>query len=163
ISLNGIVYAESVRTGGDKLDEAIVNYVRRQYNMLIGETTAELIKQQIGTAFPGHEILEIEVVGRHISAGVPRSFTLNSNEVLDALAEPLSNSVSAVKLALECTPPELGSDVAERGIVLTGGGALLSGLDRLLSEQTGLPVVVADDPLTSVARGGGMLLQMIDH
>ncbi|WP_423823374.1 rod shape-determining protein [Salinisphaera sp. SPP-AMP-43] len=163
ISLNGIVYAESVRTGGDKLDEAIVNYVRRQYNMLIGETTAESIKHQIGTAFPGHEIKEIEVVGRHMSAGVPRSFTLNSNEVLDALQEPLSNIVSAVKLALESTPPELGSDVAERGIVLTGGGALLADLDKLLSEETGLPVIVADDPLTCVARGGGILLEMLDR
>src|SRR5699024_5657337 len=131
ISLNGIVYAESVRTGGDKLDEAIVNYVRRQYNMLIGESTAEIIKQKIGTAFPGHEILEIEVVGRHISAGVPRSFTLNSNEVLDALSEPLSTIVSAVKLALECTPPELGSAVAERGIVLTGRGALRAYLGQM--------------------------------
>ncbi|MDA3920659.1 MAG: rod shape-determining protein [Salinisphaera sp.] len=163
ISLNGIVYAESVRTGGDKFDEAIVNYVRRQYNMLIGEATAESIKHRIGTAFPGHEIKEIEVVGRHLSAGVPRSFTLNSNEVLDALQEPLSNITSAVKVALECTPPELGSDVAERGIVLTGGGALLGDLDKLISEETGLPVIVADDPLTCVARGGGILLEMIDR
>jgi len=163
ISLNGIVYAESVRTGGDKVDEAIVNYVRRQYNMLIGEATAESIKHQIGTAFPGHEVKEIEVVGRHLSAGLPRAFTLNSNEVLDALQEPLSNITSAVKLALESTPPELGSDVAERGIVLTGGGALLADLDKLISEETGLPVIVADDPLTCVARGGGILLEMIDR
>ena len=163
ISLNGIVYAESVRTGGDKVDEAIVNYVRRQYNMLIGEATAESIKHQIGTAFPGHEVKEIEVVGRHLSAGLPRAFTLNSNEVLDALQEPLSNITSAVKLALESTPPELGSDVAERGIVLTGGGALLADLDKLISEETGLPVIVADDPLTCMARGGGILLEMIDR
>ena len=163
ISLNGIVYAESVRTGGDKFDEAIVNYVRRQYNMLIGEATAEAIKHQIGTAFPGHEIKEIEVVGRHMSAGVPRRFTLNSNEILDALTEPLANITSAVRLALESTPPELGSDVAERGIVLTGGGALLADLDKLISEETGLPVIVADDPLTCVARGGGILLEMIDR
>src|SRR5699024_9353037 len=144
-------------------DEAIVNYVRRQYNMLIGEATAESIKHQIGTAFPGHEIKEIEVVGRHLSAGVPRSFTLNSNEVLDALQEPLSGIVGAVRTALESTPPELGSDVAERGIVLTGGGALLSDLDKLISEETGLPAIVADDPLTCVARGGGILLEMIDR
>lgn len=163
ISLNGIVYAESVRTGGDTFDEAIVNYVRRQYNMLIGEATAESIKHQVGTAFPGHEIKEIEVVGRHLSAGVPRSFTLNSNEILDALQEPLSNIVGAVRTALESTPPELGSDVAERGIVLTGGGALLADLDKLISEETGLPVIVADDPLTCVARGGGILLEMIDR
>ncbi len=163
IALNGIVYAESVRTGGDKFDEAIVNYIRRQYNMLIGEATAESIKQQIGTAFPGHEIKEIEVVGRHLAAGVPRSFTLNSNEVLDALQEPLANITSAVKLALESTPPELGSDVAERGIVLTGGGALLTDLDHLIAEETGLPVFAAEDPLTCVARGGGILLEMIDR
>lgn len=163
ISLNGIVYAESVRTGGDTFDEAIVNYVRRQYNMLIGEATAESIKHQVGTAFPGHEIKEIEVVGRHLSAGVPRSFTLNSNEVLDALQEPLSNIVGAVRTALESTPPELGSDVAERGIVLTGGSALLVDLDKLISEETGLPVIVAEDPLTCVARGGGILLEMIDR
>ncbi|MDX1496477.1 MAG: rod shape-determining protein [Salinisphaeraceae bacterium] len=163
ISLNGIVYAASARIGGDKFDEAIINYVRRQYNMLIGESTAEMIKHRIGTAFPGHEVMELEVVGRHLSAGVPRSFTLNSNEVLDALQEPLQNIITAVKTALESTPPELGSDVAERGIVLTGGGALLTDLDKLLSEETGLPVIIADDPLTCVARGGGAMLEMMDR
>ncbi len=163
ISLNGIVYAESVRVGGDKFDEAIVNYVRRQYNMLIGDTTAERIKQEIGTAYPGMEPQEIDVVGRHLSAGVPRSFTLNSNEILDALQDPLSQIVAACKQALEATPPELGSDVAERGIVLTGGGALLRDLDKLLAEETGLPVVIADDPLTCVARGGGRLLELEDQ
>lgn len=163
ISLNGIVYAQSIRTGGDHFDEAIVNYVRRQYNMLIGEATAESIKHKIGTAFPGPEVQEIEVVGRHLSAGVPRSFTLNSNEVLDALQEPLSGIIGACKTALEATPPELGSDVAERGIVLTGGGAQLLDIDKLISEETGLPVIIADDPLTCVARGGGILLEMIDR
>ncbi|HVT34323.1 MAG TPA: rod shape-determining protein [Nevskiaceae bacterium] len=163
ISLNGIVYAESVRIGGDKFDEAIVSYVRRQYNMLIGEATAERIKQEIGTAFPGHEVQEIDVVGRHLAAGVPRNFTMNSNEILDALQEPLAGIVKAVKQALERTPPELGSDVAERGIVLTGGGALLRDLDKLISEETGLPVIIADDPLTCVARGGGMVLDMLDR
>jgi rod shape-determining protein MreB len=162
ISLGGIVYAESVRIGGDKFDEAIVSYVRRQYNMLIGEATAERIKIQIGTAFPGHEVQEIDVVGRHLAAGVPRNFTMNSNEILDALQEPLSGIVSAVKKALERTPPELGSDVAERGIVLTGGGALLRDIDKLISEETGLPVIIADDPLTCVARGGGMMLDQLD-
>ncbi|HEX7380589.1 MAG TPA: rod shape-determining protein, partial [Nevskiaceae bacterium] len=163
ISLNGIVYAESVRIGGDKFDEAIVSYVRRQYNMLIGEATAERIKIEIGAAFPGPEVQEIDVVGRHLAAGVPRNFTMNSNEILDSLQEPLSGIVKAVKQALERTPPELGSDVAERGIVLTGGGALLRDLDKLVSEETGLPVVVAEDPLTCVARGGGMLLDMLDR
>ncbi|ROH88698.1 rod shape-determining protein [Stagnimonas aquatica] len=163
ISLDGIVYAESVRIGGDKFDEAIVSYVRRQYNMLIGEATAERIKQEIGTAFPSHEVHEIDIVGRHLAAGVPRNFTMNSNEVLDALQEPLAGIVKAVKQALERTPPELGSDVAERGIVLTGGGALLRDLDKLISEETGLPVIIADDPLTCVARGGGMMLDMLDQ
>lgn len=162
ISLNGIVYAESVRIGGDRFDEAIVSYVRRQYNMLIGEATAERIKQEIGTAFPGPEVQEIAVVGRHLAAGVPRNFTMNSNEILDALQEPLAGIVKAVKQALERTPPELGSDVAERGIVLTGGGALLRDLDKLISEETGLPVIIAEDPLTCVARGGGMVLEQLD-
>ncbi len=162
ISLNGLVYAESVRVGGDRFDEAIVGYVRRQYNMLIGETTAEKIKHEIGCAYPSHEVREIEVVGRHLSAGVPRSFTLNSNEILEALQDPLSGIVGAVKAALESTPPELGSDVAERGIVMTGGGALLKDLDKLISEETGLPVIIAEDPLTCVARGGGMLLDLLD-
>lgn len=163
ISLNGIVYSNSVRIGGDRFDESIINYVRRNYGTLIGEATAEKIKQEIGSAFPGHEVLEIEVWGRNLAEGAPRSFTLNSNEVLEALQEPLSGIVGAVKTALEQTPPELGSDVAERGIVLTGGGALLRGVDRLIAEETGLPVVVAEDPLTCVARGGGRALEMIDE
>ncbi len=163
ISLNGIVYSNSVRIGGDRFDESIINYVRRNYGTLIGEATAERIKQQIGSAFPGHEVLEVEVWGRNLAEGAPRSFTLNSNEVLEALQEPLSGIVGAVKTALEQTPPELGSDVAERGIVLTGGGALLRGVDRLIAEETGLPVIVAEDPLTCVARGGGRALEMIDE
>lgn len=162
ISLNGIVYAESVRTGGDKFDEAIVNYVRRHYNMIIGDTTAESIKHEIGTAYSSDEIKEIEIVGRHISAGVPRSFTVTSQEIQEALAEPLSNIVTAVKMALESTPPELGSDVAESGIILTGGGALLTDLDKRLSEETGLPVILAENPQTCVVRGGGLLLAMAD-
>ena len=163
ISLNGIVYSSSVRIGGDRFDEAIVNYVRRNYGTLIGEATAEHIKQQIGSAYPGAEMKELEVKGRNLAQGVPRSFTLNSNEILEALQEPLAGIVGAVKTALEQTPPELGADVAERGIVLTGGGALLRDLDRLLMEETGLPVVVADDPLTCVARGGGRALELLDE
>ncbi|RMG27725.1 MAG: rod shape-determining protein [Gammaproteobacteria bacterium] len=163
ISLNGIVYSESVRIGGDRFDEAIISYVRRNYGTLIGEATAERIKQEIGSAYPGNEVKEIEVKGRNLAQGVPRSFTLNSNEILEALQEPLAGIVGAVKTALEQTPPELGADVAERGIVLTGGGALLKDIDRLLMEETGLPVVVADDPLTCVARGGGRALEMMDE
>ena len=163
ISLNGIVYASSVRIGGDRFDEAITNYVRRNYGILIGEATAERIKHEIGSAFPGQEVLEISVKGRNLSEGVQRSFTLNSNEILEALQEPLQGIVGAVKEALEQTPPELGADVAERGIVLTGGGAMLRDIDKLLMEETGLPVVIADDPLTCVARGGGRVIELIDE
>lgn len=163
LSLNGIVYSASVRIGGDRFDEAISNYIRRNYGTLIGDSTAERIKHEIGTAFPGNEVLEMEVKGRNLAEGVPRSFTLNSNEILESLQEPLSGIVGAVKTALEQTPPELGADVADRGIVLTGGGALLRDLDRLLMEETGLPVIVADDPMTCVARGGGRALELIDE
>ncbi|MBK1647166.1 rod shape-determining protein [Rhabdochromatium marinum] len=162
ISLNGIVYSQSTRIGGDTFDESIINYVRRNYGTFIGEATAERIKHAIGSAFPGTEVREVEVKGRNLAEGMPRSFTLNSNEILEAMQEPLSGIVSAVKIALEQTPPELGADVAERGIVVTGGGALVRDIDRLLSEETGLPVVIADDPLTCVARGGGMALDMLD-
>ncbi|HDO34160.1 MAG TPA: rod shape-determining protein, partial [Chromatiales bacterium] len=161
ISLNGIVYSSSVRIGGDKFDDAITNYVRRNYGTLIGEATAERVKHEIGAAFPGNGVREIEIRGRNLAEGVPRSFTLNSNEILEALQEPLSGIIGSVRTALEQTPPELGSDVAERGIVLTGGGALLRDIDRLLMEETGLPVVVAEDPLTCVARGGGRSLELI--
>ena len=155
ISLNGVVYSSSVRIGGDRFDEAIINYVRRNYGSLIGEATAERIKHEIGSAYPTDEVLEIEVRGRNLAEGVPRGFTLNSNEILEALQEPLTGIVSAVM-------PELASDISERGMVLTGGGALLRNLDRLLMEETGIPVIVAEDPLTCVARGGGKALEMID-
>ena len=162
ISLNGIVYSDSVRVGGDRFDEAIVTHVRRNYGSLIGDATAERIKQEIGCAFPGSQVREIDVRGRNLAEGVPRSFTLNSDEILEALQEPLQAIVQAVKSALEASPPELASDIAERGIVLTGGGALLRDLDRLIAAETGLPVFVADDPLTCVARGGGKALEMMD-
>jgi rod shape-determining protein MreB len=162
ISLSGIVYGASVRIGGDRFDESIVNYVRRNYGTLIGEATAERIKHEIGTAFPGAEVREIEVRGRNLAEGIPRSFTLNSNEILEALQEPLSGIVGAVRLALEQAPPELASDIAEKGLVLTGGGALLRDLDRLLMEETGLAVTVAEDPLTCVVRGGGRALEMMN-
>ena len=130
MSLNGIVYAASVRIGGDRFDEAIINYVRRNYGMLIGEATAERIKMEIGTAYPGQEVKEASVKGRNLSEGVPRAFSLNSNEILEALQEPLQGIVGAVRTALEQTPPELGADVAEAGIVVTGGGALLTDLGQ---------------------------------
>jgi rod shape-determining protein MreB len=163
ISLNGIVYSASVRIGGDRFDEAIINYVRRNYGSLIGESTAEMIKKEIGSAYPGNEIREIEIRGRNLAEGIPRTFTINSNEILEALQDPLSGIVGAVKTALEQTPPELGADIAEHGMVLTGGGSLLRDLDRLLSEETGLPVIIAEDPLTCVARGGGKALEMLDE
>jgi rod shape-determining protein MreB len=163
ISLNGIVYSDSVRIGGDRFDEAIVSHVRRAYGSLIGDATAERIKQEIGCAFSGSELREIDVRGRNLAEGVPRSFTLNSDEILESLQEPLANIVQAVKRALEQSPPELAADIAEKGIVLTGGGALLRDIDRLLAEETGLPVVIADDPLTCVARGGGRAMEIMDR
>lgn len=161
ISLSGLVYSHSVRVGGDAFDEAIIDYVRRNFGMSIGEATAERIKKEIGSAFPSAEVTEMEVKGSKLAEGVPRSFTINSNEVLEALSVPLNQIAQAVRNALEQTPPELGADIAERGLVLTGGGALLRGLDRLLSEETGLPVMIAEDPLTCVARGTGKALEMI--
>jgi len=160
VSLNGIVYAASVRMGGDKFDEAITQYVRRNYGILIGEATAERVKIEIGSAFPGEQVLQMTVRGRNLSEGMPRAFTLTSNEVLQALQEPLQGIVSAVRQALERTPPDLGGDVAERGIMLTGGGALLRHIDKLITRETGLPVVIADDPLSCVARGGGRILEL---
>ncbi len=162
ISLGGAVYSGSVRVGGDKMDEAIINYIRRNYGMLIGEATAEQIKKEIGSAFPGSEVREMEVTGRNLAEGVPRSFTISSNEILEALTDPLNSIISAVKTALEQTPPELGSDIAKKGMVLTGGGALLRDMDRLLMEETGLPVLIADDPLTCVVRGSGKALDKLD-
>jgi rod shape-determining protein MreB len=163
ISLGGLVYKGSVRVGGDKMDEAIINYIRRNYGMLIGETTAEQIKKEIGSAFPGSEVREKEVKGRNLAEGIPRSFTISSNEILEALTEPLNAIVSSVKSALEQTPPELAADIAEKGMVITGGGALLRDIDRLLMEETGLPVIVAEDPLTCVVRGSGKALEKIER
>ena len=163
ISLNGIVYSDSVRVGGDRFAASIVSHVRRRYGSLIGDATAERIKEEIGCAFAGSELREIDVRGRNLAEGVPRSFTLNSDEILESLQEPLSAIVQAVKSALEQSPPELAADIAESGIVLTGGGALLRDLDRLLSEETGLPVIVAEDPLTCVARGGGRAMETMDR
>lgn len=162
ISLNGIVYSSSVRIGGDRFDESIINYVKKNYGSLIGEVTAERIKHSIGSACANNEIKEIQVRGRNLAEGIPRSFILNSSEILEAFQEPLTGIVSSVIVALEQCPPELASDIAESGMVLTGGGALLKDLDRLLIKETGIPVIIAEDPLTCVARGGGKALEMID-
>ncbi|HCS26592.1 MAG TPA: rod shape-determining protein [Spongiibacteraceae bacterium] len=162
ISLNGVVYSDSVRVGGDRFDEAIVTHVRRTYGSLIGDATAERIKQEIGCAYPLEEVREIDVRGRNLAEGIPRRFTLNSNEILEALQEPLTVIVQAVKRALEQSPPELAADIAETGIVLTGGGALLRGIDQLLADESALPVIVAEDPLTCVARGGGRAMEIME-
>jgi rod shape-determining protein MreB len=164
ISLNGVVYSSSVRIGGDRFDEAIIAYVRRTFGSSIGEATAERIKQEIGTACidDDDEIKEIEVHGHNLAEGAPRSFKLTSRDVLEAIQQPLSGIVTAVRTALESCPPELAADIFERGMVLTGGGALMPNIDRLLSKESGVPVIVAEDPLTCVARGGGEALDMID-
>jgi rod shape-determining protein MreB len=163
ISLGGMVYKGSVRIGGDKFDEAIVNYIRRSYGMLIGDQTAEILKKQIGAAYPSAEYKEMEVTGRNLAQGVPQSFTVSTTEILEALNEPLNGLVTAIKIALENTPPELSSDIADRGIVLTGGGALLKDLDKMISEETGIPVILADEPLTCVVRGCGMALERLEN
>ncbi len=163
ISLNGVVYSDSIRIGGDRFDESIVSYVRRKYGSLIGDSTAERIKEEVGCAFKTDELKEIDVRGRHLAEGVPRSFTLTNDEILTALEEPLEAIMRAVKQALEQSPPELAADIAESGIVLTGGGALLTDLNHRISDETGLPVVVAEDPLTCVARGGGKALELMDR
>jgi rod shape-determining protein MreB len=162
ISLSGIVYAKSVRIGGDKLDEAIIQHVKRKYNLLIGERTAEQIKMSIGTAYPLDEVLTMEIKGRDLVAGVPRTLTVSSDEIRDALSEPVNGIVDAVKVTLERTPPELAGDIADRGIVLAGGGALLKNLDTLLREETGLPVFLAEDPLSAVVIGAGKALEELE-
>lgn len=163
ISLGGMVYKGSVRIGGDKFDEAIVSYIRRSYGMLIGDQTAEILKKQIGVAYPSAEYKEMEVTGRNLAQGIPQSFTVSTTEILEALNEPLNGLVTAIKIALENTPPELSSDIADRGIVLTGGGALLKDLDKMISEETGIPVILAEEPLTCVVRGCGMALERLEN
>jgi rod shape-determining protein MreB len=158
ISLSGVVYSNSTRVGGDKMDEAIINFVKRKYNLLIGERTAESIKMQIGTAYPVDEIRSMEVKGRDLVQGVPKTLEIKSEEIREALAEPINAIVESVKMALERTPPELSADIVDKGIVLVGGGSLLSNLDVLLREVTGLPVMLAEDPLTAVVMGTGRCL-----
>jgi len=162
ISLSGIVYSQSVRVAGDKMDEAIVQYVKRKYNMLIGERTAELIKITIGTAYPEKEIKTVDIKGRDLVTGIPKTLEISSEEVMQAIAEPVNAILNAVKIALERTPPELAADIVDRGIVLAGGGALLKNLDKLLREETGLPIIVAESPLTAVVLGAGKALEELD-
>jgi rod shape-determining protein MreB len=162
ISLAGIVYSKSVRIGGDKMDEAILQHVKRKYNMLIGESSAEDIKMTIGSAYPLDEELVMDVKGRDLVSGIPQNITITSEEVRKAISEPVDSIVQAVRIALEQTPPELAADIVDRGIVLTGGGALLKGLDNLLREETSLPITVVEDPLSTVALGSGKVLDNLD-
>lgn len=162
ISLSGIVYSESVRVGGDKMDEAIVQHMKRKYNLLVGERTAEMIKCTIGTVYPTDEVMTMEVKGRDLVAGLPKTLEVNSDEIRDALQEPVNVIVEAVRIALERTPPELSADIVDKGIVLAGGGALLKNLDILLREETGLPVLIADDPMSAVVLGSGQTLDEIE-
>lgn len=162
ISLSGIVYSQSVRTAGDKMDEAIVSFIKRKHNLLIGERTAELIKITIGTAFPEEDIKTVDVKGRDMITGIPKTIEISSVEITEAIQEPINAIVDGVKTALERTPPELASDIVDRGIVLAGGGALLKNLDVLLREETGLPIIVCDSPLTAVVLGSGKCLDELD-
>ena len=162
ISLAGIVYSRSIRVGGDKMDEAIIQYIKRKYNLLIGERTSELIKTTIGNAYPDPENIEtIEVKGRDLVSGIPKILAIDSEEIRVAIAEQIDSIVETVKIALEQTPPELAADIVERGIVMTGGGALLKNMDRLLREETHLPIKVTEDPLSTVALGSGKALENI--
>jgi rod shape-determining protein MreB len=164
ISLAGIVYAKSVRVGGDKMDEAIVQYMKRKYNLLIGERTAEQIKIEIGSAypFPGGEVRSMEVKGRDLVSGIPKTLEIDSDEIRDAIGESINAIIEAVRIALERTPPELAADIVDKGIVLAGGGACLANIDALLREETGLPVVIAEDPLSCVVLGSGKMLDELD-
>src|SRR5881392_1226645 len=159
ISLAGIVFSRSLRVGGDEFDETIVAHMKRAYNLMIGERTAEEIKIRIGSAFPLEQELTMEVKGRDLSAGLPKTLAIRSEEIREALQEPLSSILESVRITLERCPPELSADLVDRGIVMAGGGALLRGIDRLVAEETGLPVHIADDPLTAVANGTGRVLQ----
>ena len=163
LSLNGIVYSDSIRCGGDVFDDTIVKFVRRVHGIIIGEATAEQIKEEVGSAFESKIVKKIEFRGRDVARGLPVSFEITNSEILEALSEPLGMIINCLRTALEQTPPELSSDIAQNGLVITGGGALLEGIDKLINNQTNLPVSIADDPLTCVARGGGIALDMINQ
>ena len=163
ISLGGIVTSRSIRVAGDEMDEAVINYIKRKYNMLIGERTAEEIKINIGSAYPTREQKTIEVRGRDLVSGLPKNLTVTSDEIREALQEPVNAIIEAIRVTLERTPPELAADIIDRGIVMSGGGSLLQGLDRLLAEHTGMPVHVAEDPMLCVVKGAGKYLEELDN
>ena len=162
ISLAGIVYSKSVRVGGDKMDEAILQQIKRKYNLLIGERTAELIKTTIGNAFAGEKAEQMQIKGRDLVSGIPKIIEIDSDEVRESITEQIETILETVKIALEQTPPELAADIVDRGIVLTGGGALLQNLDTLLREETGLPITITEDPLSTVVLGSGKALDSLD-
>jgi rod shape-determining protein MreB len=158
ISMSGVVYSKSIRIAGDEMDEAIVNYIKRKYNLLIGERTAEEVKIQIGSAYPLKERITMEVKGRDLVAGIPKTLVVTDEEIREALTETFGSIVEAVKIALERTPPELAADIVDKGVVVSGGGSLIKGMDTLLKEATGLPITLADDPLSAVANGAGIIM-----
>jgi len=162
ISMNGVVHAESLRMGGDHLNKSIINYVRRKYLVAISETTAEHVKQQLGSAYPEPDVCELEVGGQHVTGGIPCSLVLNSEEIYEVLRQPLHKLAEPIRSVLDRTPPELGIDVRKRGIMLSGGGALLKGIDRMLTDEIGMPMILAEEPLTCVARGAGKALAMLN-
>jgi rod shape-determining protein MreB len=163
ISMDGVVYSKAIRVGGDKMDEAIINYIKRKYNLLIGEMMAETIKMELGSAYKTESTRQtMEIKGRDLVSGIPKTLILDDDEVRESLAEPVSQILNGIKLALENTPPELSADIVDKGIVLAGGGALLKGLDVFLREETSLPIIIAEDPLTCVALGAGKVLDDLD-
>ncbi len=162
ISMSGIVYAKSIRVGGDKIDDSIIQYIKKKYNLLIGDRTAELVKMTIGTAYPVGETSKMNIKGRDLVSGIPKIIEINSSEIMEAMSEPVAQIVDAIKITLEKVPPELSSDIVDRGIIIAGGGALLKNIDILIRENTELPVIIADDPLTCVVRGAGKALNEIN-
>jgi len=163
ISLAGVVFSKSIRIGGDEMDEAVINYLKRTYNLMVGERTAEELKIRIGSGYPLDEEMTMDVRGRDLVAGLPKMITVTSEEIREALAEPIAQIVESVRITLERTPPELSADLIEKGLILAGGGSLLRGIDKLIAEETGLPVHLADDPLTAVALGTGKVLSELRY
>lgn len=162
ISLGGIVTSRSIRVGGNKLDDAIISYIKKEYNLMIGERTAEEIKITVGSAFPSDEVKEMDIRGRDMVTGLPKTLRISSDEIMKSMQEPINSIIDAIKLTLEKTPPELAADIMDKGIMMTGGGSLLDGLDELIRQETGMPVKIADNPLDCVVLGAGKVINEID-